>query len=147
MYLNNNNFEVDNKDWYENNFVHDGVRKRSVFGKWHFKSQQEKLEQNNLILLIMKHKWSRLHLFLYNCKKKKEVELVIRKKIFLNLCLCHHTPIEIIVKFVYICPSLVLSVDSLNMTPFRCSIIFFSMSKDCSVSNPDESKCSSCKGS
>ena len=73
MYLNNNNFEVDNKDWYENNFVHDGVRKRSVFGKWHFKSQQEKLEQNNLILLIMKHKWSRLyiHFFITVRKRKK----------------------------------------------------------------------------
>ena len=125
MYLDNNNVELDNKDGYENDFVHDGGRKKSVFSKWHFKSQQKKLEQNNLILLIMKHKWYRIHSFLYNCKKRKEVKLVIRKtKISLNLCLCHHPPIEIILKVVDICPSLVLSVDSLNRTPLHCAVIF-----------------------
>jgi len=124
MYLDNNNVELDNKDGYETNVVNDGGRKKSVIGKWRFKSQQKKLEQNNLILLIMKHKWSRLHLFLYNCKKKKEVELAIRKtKVCLHLLLCHHPPIEIILKVVDICPSLVLSVDSLNRTPLHCAVI------------------------
>ena len=80
MYLYNNNVKLDNKDCYETDVVNDGGRKKNVFRKWHLKSQQKKLEQNNLILLITKHKWSRLHSFPYNYKKKKEVELAIRKK-------------------------------------------------------------------
>ena len=73
MYLDNNNVELNNKDGYETDVVNDGDHKKSVFGKWRFKSQQKKLEQNNSILLIMKHKWSRLyiHFFITVRKRKK----------------------------------------------------------------------------
>ena len=48
MYLDNNNVELDNKDGYETDVVNDGGRKKSVFGKWHFKSQQKKVRAEQL---------------------------------------------------------------------------------------------------
>ena len=120
----NNDVEFDNKDGYDISVVNGG-HKKGVFGMWRFKAQQKKLERNNIMLLITRHKWSRLHSFVYDHKRKTEVELAIRKtKVCLHLLLCHHSPIAIILKVVDICPTLVLSVDSLNRTALHCAVIF-----------------------
>ena len=55
MYLDNNNVKLDNKDGYETDVVNNGGRKKSLW-KVAFQVATKKLEQNNLILLIMKHK-------------------------------------------------------------------------------------------